>query len=461
MRAFPRLRVTVRWCGRVGTVDCTSWCASWGKEVDGCVLGDAAGAGYVVFVTMWTAFSSVKDMRMNARQCLFLTISACFCSSVPALGVFSEEEKLQMRKSFEEPSDRLQKFLTAEQYHPARTIHASREVHRLGPHPLEDSFAPTYSFDGMTYTLNTFHERNYTTAFLVLKDGKIVCEQYLHGSSENTRFLSFSVGKSITSILLGMAIDDGCVKSVHDPLTQYLPSLMGSAYEGVTIKDALQMLSGVSWDDSVDFVRVRHDTMIMHRYRFAEAANSLHRGWPVGTKWNYNGMDTALLGWVLENATKKRLTNYMEERMWQPAGMESDAKCLLDGPPEIGREFCMGDFAITLRDYGRFGLLLLNGGHANGKQLLSKEWVRKATTPDRTPIQCGNLEPGYPLGYGYQWWLFPSGRFQAAGAYGQVIYIAPDADVVIVKLSHWPELYKEELEKEYVVFFDAIIKYLE
>jgi len=384
------------------------------------------------------------------------------------LAEFTEEEKLQMRKTFLDPADRANKFQNADKCHPTRTVCASKNICKLDSYPLEHPFVPTYSFNDVTYDLDDFLKRNYTSAFLVLKNSKIVYEKYLQDSNEKTRFFSFSAGKSITSTLVGMAIDDGYISSVDDPLIRYLPALIGSAYETVTIKDALQMLSGISWgetydwnDESIAFVKLRRDAMILHRYRFVEGANGLRRERPVGTKWNYNGMDTALLGWVLENATKKRLATYMEEKMWQPAGMEYDAAWLLDGPPEIGREFCVGDFMATLRDYGRFGLLLLNNGQANGKQLLSKNWVQEATKPDRDPIQYGKLYPNYPLGYGYQWWLFPNGRFEAQGVYGQMIYVAPDADVVIVKLSHWPEAWVDVLEKECYVFFDAITEYLE
>ncbi len=380
----------------------------------------------------------------------------------------SEDEKLEMRKTFYDIKNRAHKFQNADRYHPIRTVHASKQVYTLDSYPRKGAFKPEYTMNGHTYTLEHFLQRNYASALLVLKNDKIVYEKYLQNSNEKTRFIAFSVGKSITSTLVGMAVEDGFISSVDDPLTRYLPALIGSAYETVTMKDALQMLSGVAWgeaydwnDESIPFVRLCRDAIVLHRYRFVEGANSLRRERPVGSKFNYNGMDTALLGWALENATKKRLASHMEERMWQPAGMECDAAWLLDGPPEIGREFSVGSFVATLRDYGRFGLLLLNNGKRNGKQILSKNWIRQATTPDRDPIQYGKLYKDDPLGYGYQWWLLPNGRFQALGVYGQMIYIAPDADVVIVKLSHWPEAWIDALEKECALFFDAVTQYLQ
>ena len=177
-----------------------------------------------------------------------------------------------------------------------------------------------------------------------------------------------------------------------------------------------------------------------------------------GTRYNYNTLETTLLGWLVENATGRRMTTYMQERLWHPAGMEFDASWILDGPPEVGREMAGGMLAATLRDYGRYGLLMLNEGRAGDRQVVSADWVRKATTADRDAVAYGNLYEGYPLGYGYQWWLFPNGRYEGQGVYGQFVFIAPDADVVIIKLSHWPDAWVDEKEMESYAFFEAVIE---
>jgi hypothetical protein len=171
-------------------------------------------------------------------------------------------------------------------------------------------------------------------------------------------------------------------------------------------------------------------------------------------------MDTVLLGWAVERATGKRLAPYMEERLWQPAGMESDAAWLLDGSTDIGREMAGGSFVATLRDYGRFGLLMLNKGQFNRRQVVSADWIKAATTPDRPAIGFGRVFQGSLVGYGYQWWVFPNGHFVAEGVYGQYIYVAPDAGVVIVKLSHWPEAYVEDLESESYNFMMTLARSL-
>jgi CubicO group peptidase (beta-lactamase class C family) len=111
----------------------------------------------------------------------------------------------------------------------------------------------------------------------------------------------------------------------------------------------------------------------------------------------------------------------------------------------------------ALRDFGRFGLMMANGGRANGKQIVPPEWVKAPTTPDRDAIRYGELYEGYPLGYGYQWWLFDNGRFEAQGIFGQLVYVAPEEKVVIVKLSHWPDAWVEDMEYESYAFFQAVI----
>ena len=141
--------------------------------------------------------------------------------------------------------------------------------------------------------------------------------------------------------------------------------------------------------------------------------------------------------------------------------MEFDAVWLLDGPSDIGREMAGGMLAASLRDFGRYGLLMLNKGKSGNRQVISENWVRDATRPDSDAVDYGALYDGYPLGYGYQWWLFPDGRFEAQGLFGQLIYIAPDQNVVIVKLSAWPEGVVDEMEFESYAFFEAAISALE
>ena len=378
------------------------------------------------------------------------------------------------RTAFFDAEDRHIKFRAVEEYYPVRLASPGSNVLPLEPAVLPDEFNINYEWNGATYSLDDFNKRTNTNALLILKDGQVVTEIYRNGTTPETRFISFSTAKSVTSTLVGIAYEDGLIDDLADPLTKYLPALVGSAYDGVTIRDALQMLSGVEWDEaSYDWedetkplIQLWKGAMVENRYRFVEGANTLPRAHPPGTKYNYNTLDSSILGWLVETVTQQRLTQFMEERLWHAVGMEFEATWALDGPESIGREMAGAALNATLRDYGRYGLLMANGGTINGKQIISQDWVTAATTPDREPIMFGNLGYGpvpledYEQGYGYQWWLFPNGHYEAEGVYGQFIYVAPEENVVIVKLSYWPDAWANELQYEGYAFFTAAIEAL-
>jgi len=406
---------------------------------------------------MWPSERGRRVASVYGWICLVLAVAS------PATAAADSGELA--RRAFTDSQDRVQKFQDPDRIFPSRAVSPAADPLPLPRADLPDGFAIRYEWRGETYDVDEFNERTRTTALLILKDGRIVTEIYRNGARPETRFISFSTGKSVTSTLLGMAIADGYVGSVDEPLTQYLPALTGSAYDGVTIRDALQMSSGVAWDEyEYDFGNLakplnRHweNAMVQQRYRFVEGANELPREYEPGKKFNYNTLETCLLGWLVENATKRRLSTYMQQRLWQPAGMEFEARWLLDGPEGIGREMSGGMLEAALRDYGRFGLLIMNGGKAGDRQLVPADWVRAATSAGSDAVSYGKLYEGYPLGYGYQWWLFPDGNFEAQGIFGQLIFVAPAERVVIVKLSAWPEAWVDDMEFESYAFFDAVV----
>lgn len=408
-------------------------------------------------------------MMMNKRKTTaFATLIVVAIGVAPSILYSADTEEEALRRAFVSPENRAEKFQRPDAYFPHRVAKPGDKVLKLPKSKLADDFEVYYAWEGEWYSLDDFNERTNTNALLILKDGKIVREIYRNGATPESRFISWSTGKSVTSTLVGMAIDDGYIDDVNDPLTKYLPELAGSAYDDVTIRDALQMTSGVEWDEetytfsdlSKPINRGWEYSILKHQYRFVEGANELPRANVPGTKFNYNTMESCILGWLVEKATKQRITNYLEQRLWQPAGMEFPASWMLDGPEDVGREMAGGMLAASLRDYGRFGLMMSNRGKLNGRQNVSKKWVRAATTADRNAVAYGNLYEGYPLGYGYQWWLFPGGRFEAQGIYGQFIFVAPEDDVVIVKLSYWPEPWVVPLEIEGYAFFNAVVEAL-
>jgi CubicO group peptidase (beta-lactamase class C family) len=304
------------------------------------------------------------------------------------------------------------------------------------PGDIGDSFA----FGDQTLSLDQFLEATSTNALLVIKDGAIVHESYRNGMTEQSRHISFSMAKSFLATMIGIAIDEGKIGSVEDKVIDYLPDWTGSAYANITIRDLLEMRSGIAWLEVYEFgsdtqlTEVHDNSLVAYNYRWCDYARdrSEKAGEP-GSVFNYSTLDTSVLGCVLEAAIGMKGADYMSEKIWQPAGMEADAYYLLDGPDSIGREFYGAGYNATLRDYGRFGLMMLNGGMANGKQVVPQDWVKVSTAaaPDLDVV-----DPVDNLGYGYQWWTVPeTTAYTAQGLFNQYIYVDPDTGTVIVKLA--------------------------
>lgn len=333
-----------------------------------------------------------------------------------------------------------------------------RKVPRSGPVwqiPREDhALNFTYQYDGRTYAAQDFLERTYTNALLVIKDGKIVSETYRNNSTPDSRFIGWSMTKSFTSVLVGCALAEGRIRSLDDQITAYLPELKGGGYDGVTIRQILQMRSGVDYDERYDFANpgiaaANHiNALVKNVARFADVARTIRRAHPPGTVLQYKTLDTGVLGWLIERVSGgSTIASYMSQRLWEPLGAERDGFFIMDGPPGVGREFNGAGFNATLRDFGRFGLMMLNQGKANGHQIVSPEWVAESTSPTGL-----NLEG--PMGYGMQWWTLGSGSYTALGLQGQYIFVDPKSRTVVVKLSYFPPA-NETAHDETLAFLKA------
>ncbi|WP_299082702.1 serine hydrolase [uncultured Paraglaciecola sp.] len=333
-------------------------------------------------------------------------------------------------------------FLTMYQSFNATTIPASTEPF----HFAVSSKSLPESFDYAASTLKTqsFIEDSQTTGILVLKNGEIVYEDYRLGHQANKQHISFSVAKSFVSALMGIAIAEGHVTSIEQPVTEYVPELKGSGYQGVRIKDVLQMSSGVAFNE--DYGDFNSD---INRFSRATAfgtslddfSASLEREREPGTYHHYVSIDTQVLGMVLTRATGKSLTQYLSEKLWQPLGMEHQAFWLAD---DNDMELALGGLNVSLRDYAKLGWLFLNQGAWTNQegvtqQIVPKQWVIDSTTADSPHLVAGENNPASssPFGYGYQWWLplDAEDEFAAQGIYHQYIYIDPDQQLVIVKNS--------------------------
>ncbi len=322
-----------------------------------------------------------------------------------------------------------------------RTVPAGGKIWKLPHSPV--FLEGKYEFEGSSYELEDFLEKSATNALLVIKNGQIVHETYRNGSDETTRFMSFSMAKSIVATLIGLAVSEGRIKSIEDKVTAYLPEMKESAYAGATIRDLLLMRSGVDWLEIYEFgsdtqlTRVHDNSLVAYKYRMCDyAAKEAKPAGKPGEKFNYSTLDASVLGCILERAVGITGSQYMSQKLWKPAGMECDGYWIMDGPDSVGREFFGAGFNATLRDYGRFGLLMLNKGVANGKQVVPSDWVQKSTVPDEAQE---SMAKGKALGYKYQWWTMPdSDAYLAIGLHNQFIYIDPKNKTVIVKLSHTP-----------------------
>ena len=231
---------------------------------------------------------------------------------------------------------------------------------------------------------------------------------------------------------------DGYIDSLDTPISDYLPELEGGGYDGVSIRHVMQMRSGVEYEERYDFANPgtaasNHiAALVRNTARFADVARTLPRIHEPGTLFQYKTIDTAVLGWLIERATGGSVAAYTASCLWEPLGAEADGYYIMDGPPGVGREFSGAGFNATLRDFARFGQMMLNGGVADGRRIISEDWVRESTEPSGADgVQRG--------GYGLQWWMIGAGgAYAAIGLQGQYIYIDPATRTVVVKLSYYP-----------------------
>lgn len=281
-------------------------------------------------------------------------------------------------------------------------------------------------------SLTDFIASQQVAGLLVIQNGAVRLERYGLGQTAASRWTSFSVAKSVTSTLVGAAIKDGSISSIDAPLTNYIGELRGTAYDGVTVRQLLTMSSGVAWnenytDPNSDLVRFTHYTPVAGLDANVGFARTLHREATPGTKWVYKTLESNLLGTLVIAATGKPLATYLSGKIWSTYGMERDAAWLTD---HIGHEQGGAGLQATLRDFGRYGQLVLDGGVVNGQSIVPAGWFATATHKQFDIGVAGS-------GYGYQWWTYDTGAFEARGIFGQLVFIDPARKLVIVVLGAW------------------------
>ncbi|MEL6465102.1 MAG: serine hydrolase [Pseudomonadota bacterium] len=270
------------------------------------------------------------------------------------------------------------------------------------------------------------------TSALVLKNGEVVHEAYYQGTDADDLRISWSVAKSYLSALFGILVDEGTIPSLDAPVTDYAPKLKGGAYDGATIRNVLQMSSGITFDE--DYLEYDSDINRMGRVLALGgkmddfAAGLTERFAEPGETWQYTSIDTHVVGMVARGATGRDIPDLMAEKLIAPLGLDQSPLYLTDG---VGVAFVLGGLNITTRDYARFGQMILQNGVWQGEQVVPADWIAASTAPSAR-TQAGQI------GYGYQWWIpvgATTGQFMGRGIYGQYLYIDQKAGVVIVSTA--------------------------
>lgn len=333
-----------------------------------------------------------------------------------------------------------QNFCRIDQLAPVSRMPASSKPYFF-PQKNSISLPEHFSFEGEQRSTEQFLIDTDTAALLVLVNGEIRYERYLLTGGREVNWLAMSVSKSFISTLVGIALEEGFIASLDKAISDYVPVKKGSAYDGVTIRQVLQMSSGARWnedynDEDSEVFQMGQAALnpVMGLNKFVAQMAKEHEP---DSLCRYNSGDTQILGALLERATGRTVSSYMSEKLAEPLGFESPGYWITD---IYGTELAFSGLNLTARDYAKFGELFRNKGRWLGKQIISENWVNAATSIDSAVRDVGQpVVAGHPieLGYGYQWWI-PEGNkgdYSAVGVLNQLVYVNPEKNTTIVKLS--------------------------
>ena len=368
-------------------------------------------------------------MKILIYLVLFLTL-------LVSIFIFPKALRVHKVKTLYDKDKIVYNFLNMDKIFPTREIKASKN-----PKPLKrniKTLPETFFFEGEEKNLQEYLDYFWSDGMIVLHKNEMVYENYWLGNNENKRHISWSVAKSFISALVGIAYEEGLIDSLDDPVTKYLDDFKETGYDGVTIKDILQMSSGVLFnEDYADYDSDinRFGRAVATGTSMRDFSKTLTREREPGTYMHYVSINTQVLGFLLQEVTNKSISQYLYNKIWNPLGMEDSAYFILD---DVKDEFALGGLNATLRDYAKFGLLYLQNGRWNDNQIISKQWIEDSHSTDGIHLVPGERETSSnPWGYGYQWWVpgFPDTDYTASGVYNQYIYIDPLSEIVIAKTS--------------------------
>ena len=319
--------------------------------------------------------------------------------------------------------------------YPVRKVPRGERVDPIARAPAEPPIA--YRYAQVSGGLDAYLDTTHTTGLLIVKDGTILAERYQYGATPASRMSSFSMAKTVTAMLVGIAIAEGAIASVDDRADKYVPQLRGTLYGETRIRHLLTMSSGVkfveTYSGSDDIAKLALLSLLGESEGGAATlAPFTTRERPAGERFHYSSADTQALGLVLRAATGRTLADYLSEKVWKPMGAEADASWLVD---KGGYETAFAGVNATLRDWGRFGMLLANGGAVGGRQVIPSSWIRDATRPAGRGFYPGDT--GRFFGYGYQTWIMPGdGReFVLRGLRRQFVFVDPESKLVMVSTA--------------------------
>ena len=391
-----------------------------------------------------TAFGALGALLLGGCAPLSTTdLTSASTSTKADTLTLSSAEMARVQKAgaeilFWSDEQRSANFRRMEDIFPGTTAKAS-------PKPLALPKGAPLAMDDAAVT--AFMQTQQVAGLMVIKDGKIVLERYGLGLKPTDRWTSFSVAKSFTSTLVGAAIRDGKIGSLQDPVTAYIPELVGSGYDGVTIEQLLSMTSGVAWnedytDPQSDVVKMLSIPVEAGQDPVTAYMKTLKREYAPGTHWEYKTGETNLIGSLVSRATGERLSDYAKRKIVDPAGFAGDLFWMVDSATNNIGGCCL---SLRLSDYARMGLFAMDGG----KGQVPDGWFAAAGSSQADTGIAG-------VGYGYQWWVYPGGNYGAQGIFGQAITIFPEQNVVIAAVSNWPVASSRKLTAERLAFFQKL-----
>jgi len=316
--------------------------------------------------------------------------------------------------------------ITDHKIFPSRLVENDSTVFHF-PQASEQKWPKKITVDGTAFNFDDYLKENKTVAFLIIQNDSIHYENYWYKYDETSVVASFSIAKSVMSILIGCAIDDGLISSVEDRVTDYIPELKPNGFEDVKIEHLLQMTSGLKFNEGY-FNPFGEVATFYYGTNLRKSIEKLKLKRAPGLEFEYVSGSTQILGLIIERALNgPSVSTYLQEKLWQPLGMEYDATWSIDRKKEgLEKTFCC--LNARARDFAKIGRLYLNKGNWNGQQIVSEEWVARSTQVDTTE--------GSSAKYQYQWWLpTENGDFMAKGILGQYIYVNPDRNLILVRLG--------------------------